>query len=163
LRRSRNPTLLLTVPFAVTRDASVRLSSRRSLAHRDHHRPRAQRLAPPSTSPRKRGEVEGGSSAATYDLAVREDGSVSWTRLLTNDPQTSYQYTGPPTPTTSACGLRTTWRTLATGPRRGIRRTSTGTLIRCWCGNAITIVKTRHLWLFFGGNLRRMALAKLSN
>jgi hypothetical protein len=65
-----------------------------------HHHARAQRLAPPSApaghSPRLRRELERGSGAATYDLEVSEDGGVTWTRLLTNTQQTSYQYTGQP-------------------------------------------------------------------
>lgn len=37
-----------------------------------------------------------GSGVATYNLEVSGDGGLSWTRLLTNTLQTSYQYTGQP-------------------------------------------------------------------
>jgi hypothetical protein len=37
-----------------------------------------------------------GRQAWPPDLEVSEDGGVTWTRLLTNAPQTSYQYTGQP-------------------------------------------------------------------
>jgi RHS repeat-associated protein len=74
------------VPFAVLRDAIPPTATITVPA----------RSGSPTFSVEWSGSDGAGSGAATYDLEVSEDGGVSWTRLLTNDPQTSYQYTGQP-------------------------------------------------------------------
>jgi hypothetical protein len=74
------------VPFAVTRDYDAPTATITVPA----------RSGSPTITVQWSGDDGAGSGAATYDLEVSEDGGVTWTRLLTNTLQTSYQYPGQP-------------------------------------------------------------------